>query len=321
MQAFTYRRASTLDDAFKSPGRFLSGGTNLIDHMKLDVETPKAIIDVGHLPFTKIEKTKTGLMIGASTKNADVAHHDLVKKEYAVLSQAILAGASAQLRNKASTAGNVLQRTRCVYFRDVSKPCNKRQPGSGCAAIDGYNRNLAILGTSPKCIANNPSDQNVALMALEAKVHLQSASGKREVAFNDFYLLPGDTPEKETVMTDGELITGVSIEALPKGSKSYYLKLRDRASYEFALASTAIVATVSKGRIERVRIALGGVGAKPWRLFDVEKMLEGQPASPDLFKRAAELAVRDAKPQSMNAFKVELAKRCLIAALTHVTKA
>ncbi len=321
MQQFTYRRASTLDDVFKMPGRFLSGGTNLIDHMKLDVETPKAIIDVGRLPLEKIEKTKTGLMIGAAAKNADVANHEIVKKDYAALSQAILAGASAQLRNKASTAGNLLQRTRCVYFRDTSKPCNKRQPGSGCAAIDGYNRNLAILGVSSKCIANHPSDQNVALMALEARVHLQSAGAKREVALNDFYLLPGDTPEKETVLREGELITGVSIDAPPSGSKSYYLKLRDRASYEFALASTAVVAKVSEGRIERVRLAMGGVGAKPWRLLEVEKMLEGQNASPELFARAADLAVRDAKPQSMNAFKVELAKRCLVAALTHITKA
>jgi xanthine dehydrogenase YagS FAD-binding subunit len=322
VQSFNYRKATSASDALNGAvqARFLSGGTTLIDLMKLDVETPHSIIDVNALPFGKIEKTKSGgLHVGASVKNSDLANNEIIKKEYSVLSEALLSGASPQLRNKASTAGNLLQRTRCVYFRDTSKPCNKREPKSGCAAIEGFNRNLAILGTSSSCIANNPSDMNVAMMALEAKIHLQMSVGSREVAIQDFYLLPGNTPEKETIIQPGELITGVTLDPLPKGSRSLYLKLRDRASYEFALASVAVIASVKAGKFEHIRLAMGGVGTRPWRSLEAERVLEGASVSEGNFKKAAEEALKEAKPQSLNGFKIELAKRCLVQALKQVT--
>lgn len=321
MNPFTYRKVRTTDDAFSKAGRFLAGGTTLIDLMKLDVEKPDAIIDVNALPFLKIETTRDGLSIGAGVKNSDLAHNATVVRDFTVLSQALLSGASAQLRNKATTAGNLLQRTRCLYFRDPTKPCNKRDPGSGCGAMQGFNRNLAILGVSEKCIASNPSDMNVAMMALEASVHTQTAQGTREIPIGEFYLLPGETPQKETVLAPGELITHVSVKSVPKGAKSYYLKLRDRQSYEFALASAAVIVRVAHGKIDHARIAMGGIGTIPWRMPQAERLLEGQAPSPELFARAAEAALNGAKPQTENGFKVELAKRCLIAALTHVTKA
>jgi xanthine dehydrogenase YagS FAD-binding subunit len=219
----------------------------------------------------------------------------------------------------ASTGGNLLQRTRCVYFRDTASACNKRSLGSGCAAIGGFNRNLAILGTSEHCIASNPSDQNVALAALEATVQIVGASGERSVSIADFYLLPGDTPQRETVVNPGELVTSVTLPPPAAGAKSTYLKLRDRASYEFALASAAVVATVKAGTIERVRIAMGGIGTRPWRSVDAEAALEGKPATAQQFASAAEIVLRDAKPQSQNGFKVELARRCLVHALTMAT--
>jgi len=296
--------------------RFIGGGTTLIDLMKLNVETPSRLIDINRLPFDKIEATPDGgLKIGATVRNSELAYHAKVKSDYSVLSQAILQGASAQIRNMATVSGNLLQRTRCVYFRDTAMPCNKREPGSGCPAITGHNRTLAILGASERCIATNPSDMCIALAALEATVHIQGPKGTRAVAFGDFHLLPGNTPERETVLEPGDLITHVTLPPPASGSKHLYLKLRDRASYEFALASAAVVLTIASGNIKRARIALGGVGTKPWRSPEAEAALTGKPANDATFRQAAEAALRNAKPQTENGFKVELAKRCLTYAL------
>jgi xanthine dehydrogenase YagS FAD-binding subunit len=296
--------------------RFLAGGTTLVDLMKLNVETPLRVLDINRLPLDKIDALPDGgLKIGATVRNSDLANHPTVQKDYAVLSQAILQGASAQLRNMATTAGNLLQRTRCVYFRDTAMPCNKREPGSGCPAINGFNRSLAILGTSEHCIATNPSDMCVAMAALEAIIHVEGPGGRRAISIEDFHLLPGDTPHRETVLEPGDLITHVTLPPPAKGSKQVYLKLRDRASYEFALASAAVVINVTAGKVSRVRIALGGVGTKPWRSPEAEAALVDQPANQANFRKAAEAALEGAKPQSQNGFKVELAKRCLAHAL------
>jgi xanthine dehydrogenase YagS FAD-binding subunit len=236
-----------------------------------------------------------------------------------VLSQALLAGASAQLRNMATTAGNLLQRTRCMYFRDTAMPCNKREPGTGCPAITGSNRTLAVLGTSEHCIATNPSDMCVAMAALEATIHVQGPKGARAIPIDDFHLLPGSTPDRETVLEPGDLITHVTLPPPVAGSKQVYLKLRDRASYEFALASAAIVMTVAGGKVTRARVALGGVGTKPWRSPEAEATLVGQDAKEANFRKAGEAAMRDAKPQSENGFKINLAKRCLVHALQIAT--
>ena len=244
-------------------------------------------------------------------RNSDLAYHANVQKDYSVLSQAILQGASAQIRNMATVGGNLLQRTRCVYFRDTAMACNKREPGSGCPAITGHNRTLAILGTSEHCIATNPSDMCVALAALEATVHIQGPKGSRTVAFGDFHLLPGNTPHRETVLEPGDLITHVTLPPPIAASKQVYLKLRDRASYEFALASAAVVLTIASGKITRARLALGGVGTKPWRSPEAEAALAGKPADDSVFRQAAEAALRNAQPQSENTFKIELAKRCI----------
>jgi xanthine dehydrogenase YagS FAD-binding subunit len=301
--------------------RFIAGGTNLVDFMKLNVETPRKLVDVSHLPFDKIETLPDGgLKIGAMVRNADVAYHPAVRKNYSVLSEALLSGASPQLRNMATTAGNLLQRTRCMYFRDTSMACNKRDPGSGCAAITGVNRSLAILGTSEHCIATNPSDMNVALAALEATIHIRGPKGERSVPIGDFHLLPGNTPQRETVLGPGDLVTHVTLPPPSPGARSLYLKLRDRASFEFALASAAVVITANGGKITRARVALGGVGTKPWRSPDAETELTGQPATQAVFQKAADAGLRDAQPQSQNGFKVELAKRCLVHALTLATQ-
>ena len=296
--------------------RFLAGGTTLIDLRKLEVETPGRLLDINRLPFDKIEKLPDGgLKIGATVRNSDLAHHTKVQEDYAVLSQAILSGASAQLRNLATTAGNLLQRTRCMYFRDTAMPCNKREPGTGCAAITGSNRMLAILGTSEHCIATNPSDMCVAMAALEATIHVQGPKGSREIAFGDFHLLPENTPHRETVLEPGDLITHVTLPPPITGSRQVYLKLRDRASYEFALASAAVVISVASGIVTYARVALGGVGTKPWRSPEAESVLIGKPATAANFRSAAEAALRGAKAQSENGFKIELAKRCLAHAL------
>jgi xanthine dehydrogenase YagS FAD-binding subunit len=296
--------------------RFLGGGTTLIDLMKLNVETPARVLDINRLPFDKIEDTPDGgLKIGATVRNSDLANHARVLRDYAMLSQAILSGASAQIRNMATTAGNLVQRTRCVYFRDTAMPCNKREPGTGCPAITGSNRTLAILGTSDHCIATNSSDMCVAMAALEAVIHVQGPKGTRSIPIGDFHLLPGDTPHRETVLEPGDLITHVTLPPPRSGSRQVYLKLRDRASYEFALASAAVVMNVAGENISYIRIALGGVGTKPWRSPEAEAALTGKPANAANFRQAAEAALRNAKPRSENRFKIELAKRCLAHAL------
>ena len=327
MHTFQMLRAQTPDDAVRlaaagtdtapRPIRFLAGGTTLVDLMKLDVEQPQQVIDINRLPFDQVEQTADGgLKIGALVRNSDLANHPLVMQRYPVLSQALLSGASAQLRNMATTGGNLLQRTRCVYFRDIATAaCNKRQPGSGCAAMEGFHRNLAILGISDQCIATNPSDMNVALTALEATIHVQGAGGARMIPINDFYLLPGATPQRETVLAPGELVTHVSLAAPVANARSTYLKLRDRASYEFALSSAAVLIGVSGGRISHARVALGGVGTRPWRSPEAEAVLQGAAPNVDTFARAAASSVRDARTHRDNAFKVDLIQRCLVQAL------
>jgi xanthine dehydrogenase YagS FAD-binding subunit len=324
MQAFQLRRADNAETAIRGAAsaktaqqgadiRFLAGGTTLLDLMKLNVETPRQIIDINRLPLDKIEAMQGGgLRIGATARNSDLANDERVKRDYPMLSQALLAGASAQLRNMATTGGNLLQRTRCVYFRDTDMACNKRNPGSGCAAIGGFNRNLAILGVSDQCIATNPSDMNVALMALDATIHIKGAERDRAVPISEFFMLPGTTPDRETVMQPGDPITHVTLPAPEKGARSLYLKLRDRASYEFALASAAVVMTMNGDKIGKVSLAMGGVGVRPWRNVEAEAALIGQSPDKDAFRAAAEVFLKDAKPQSGNAFKVELARRCLV---------
>jgi xanthine dehydrogenase YagS FAD-binding subunit len=331
MELFELSRASDLHDAIKAGAtahtaqqgaevRFLAGGTTLLDLMKLNVERPGKVVDISRLPLNQVEATPDGgVKIGATVRNTDLAHHPLIRDAYPLLSQALLAGASAQLRNMATTGGNLLQRTRCVYFRDTAMACNKREPGSGCAAIGGFNRTQAILGVSDSCIASNPSDMNVALMALEASVHIQGTRGERSVAIDDFFLLPGATPERETVLEPGDLITHVSLLPPAPGSRSLYLKLRDRASYEFALASAAVIATLTDGRVSHARVALGGVGTKPWRAREAETALDSMTPDDASFERAAAAALANARPHSQNGFKIELAQRCLVHALKLVT--
>jgi xanthine dehydrogenase YagS FAD-binding subunit len=331
MDEFRFNRVTTLAQAVqagaKSPTaqlgatvRFVAGGTNLVDLMKLNVERPGQVVDINALPLDKVERLPDGgLRIGALVRNSDLAHDPNVVRDYAVLSQALLSGASPQLRNMATTGGNLLQRTRCVYFRDIAHECNKRNPGSGCAAMEGYHRTLAILGTSNSCIATNPSDMNVALTALEATIQIQGVKGDRTIPIHDFFLLPGATPNRETVLEPGDLITHVTLPAPTPGARSVYLKLRDREAYEFALASAAVVATVNGGSFGRVRVALGGVGTRPWRSPEAEQALQGKPASTATFRAAAEAALQGARPRPGNAFKVELSKRCLVRALTLAT--
>lgn len=327
MKAFDYTKASGLKTALQDassagPVKFIAGGTTLVDLMKLNVESPDKLMDITGLPLDKIETTSNGgLKIGALVRNSDLANHPYVKNQYSVLSEAILAGASTQLRNRATTGGNLLQRTRCMYFRDEAFDCNKRKPGSGCPAIEGDHRNLAILGTSEHCVASNPSDMNVALMALDARIEISSAQGTRTVPITEFYALPGDTPHIETVVQPGELITYVYIDPLPVGAHSMYLKLRDRASYEFALASAAVVVQMSGKRVNYVRFAMGGIGTKPWRTKEIEAMIEGHDADLSLFESAANKFLSAAKPLKENAFKVELAKRCLVHSLETATAA
>jgi xanthine dehydrogenase YagS FAD-binding subunit len=314
--------AATAATAQQGAGvRFLAGGTTLVDLMKLGVEQPDRLVDINGLGLDGIrEEANGGLRIGASVKNSDLAHHALVRQRYPALSEAILSGASTQLRNAATTAGNLLQRTRCVYFRNTATPCNKREPGSGCPAITGANRMLAILGTSEACIATNPSDMAVAMLIYDATVHVQGVAGERHIALKDFYLLPRDRPDLENVLEPGDLITHVTLPPPPAGERAHYLKLRDRASYEFALVSAAVATVVSNGTITAARFALGGVGTRPWRVIEAERALIGQRADDESFRRAADLALAGAKPQSENNFKIELAKRCMVAAFKRVTR-
>ncbi len=300
--------------------RFLAGGTTLIDLMKLGVERPERVVDINRLGLDEIRKAENGdLFVGATARNSDLAHHPLVRADYAALSQAILAGASTQLRNAATTAGNLLQRTRCMYFRDLASACNKRKPGSGCPAIAGANRMLAILGTSNACIANNPSDMAVAMLAYDAVVHVQGVAGGRQIPLADFYVLPGQRPDIETMLAPGELITHVTLPPPKTGERSVYLKLRDRASYEFALVSTAVAVTLADGKIANARFALGGVGARPWRVRKAEDVLRGSAPDERAFRNAADTCLDGARPQSHNGFKIELAKRCIVHAFKQVT--
>ena len=321
MQPFAYIAAGderSARQAGTAPGaRFMAGGTTLIDLMKLDVEHPSTVVDITGVPLTQIDELPGGgLRVGAMVRNSDMAQHDLIRVRYPVVSQAILAGASAQVRNMATTGGNLLQRTRCYYFRDTAAPCNKRDPGSGCSALEGYNRIHAVLGTSEHCIATHPSDLCVALAALDAIVRVSGASGDRTIPLTEFHLTPGDHPERETVIQPGELITAVDIPALPFARQSVYVKVRDRASYAFALASAAVALDVENGAVRDVRIAIGGVATKPWRAREAERALIGQPAGPAAFRAAAEDALAGAMPRGHNAFKIELAKRTLVRALS-----
>jgi xanthine dehydrogenase YagS FAD-binding subunit len=328
MQTFNYVKAASIDKALGAANgaKFIAGGTTLVDLMKLSVETPSGLVDINILPLDKIEPLPNGgLRIGAMVRNSDLAWNAEVQKNYSVLSQAILSGASPQLRNMATTGGNLLQRTRCAYFREPSAGspggygCNKRTPGTGCAALEGFHRTHAVLGTSDQCIATHPSDMCVAMAALEATILVEGPKGKRTIPFADFHKLPGATPQIENALEPGELITYVDLPKPIEGAKSVYLKLRDRASYEFALASAAVVAKVEGGHIRYVRVAMGGVGTKPWRSHEAEAALMGKAVDAAHFRTAAEAALKDAKPRTDNAFKVELARRCLVRTLKLAT--
>lgn len=294
---------------------FVAGGTTLLDLVKLDVMQPERLLDVTHLPLNRIEKLDDGrLRVGALVSNTDLAQHEIVQRDYSVLSQAILAGASTGLRNMATTAGNVMQRTRCPYYRDPDMPCNRREPGSGCSAIEGINRNHAVLGTSEHCIATHPSDMCVGMVAAGATIVVEGPEGSREIPFEDYHLLPGDTPEREHDLKNGELITHVILDA-PRGGGQQYVKLRDRASYEFALASCAAVISLDGESVGDVRLALGGVATRPWRATAAEEALRGQPATRESFERAAEAALADAVAYSHNGYKMTLGRQAIVRAL------
>jgi xanthine dehydrogenase YagS FAD-binding subunit len=321
MRTFIYQVPSSIRKAtsdFGPDAEFIAGGTTLIDLMKLEVMTPSQLMDINGLPMSGIELTGDGLRIGALEKMSDVAEHPEVVAKYPVISQALLKSASAQIRNMASMGGNLLQRTRCGYFRDVSTPCNKRQPGSGCPAIDGWNRSHAILGTSSSCVATHPSDLAVALVALDASILLQSRNSDRVLKLDDFYRVPGETPEKENQLNPGELITEIRVPRLPWAQRSTYLKIRDRESYEFALASVAAALEVDGDHIRDARVAVGGVGTKPWNLPQVRDALIGKPSNQSTFEAAAKLATEGAQPLRHNAFKVELLQRTIVRALMNL---
>lgn len=324
MKSFNYSRATATDEAIalinsSDRAKFLGGGTNLLDLMKEGVEQPNYLVDVTHLSLAEIEALpEGGVRIGAMARNSDTANHDLIRQNYPLLSQAFLAGASPQLRNMATVGGNLLQRTRCYYFTNTAMPCNKREPGSGCGAIEGFNRIHAILGASEKCIATHPSDMCVALAALDAVVRVQGSQGERQIPLTEFHRLPGDTPEIETNLQPGELITAVDLPASKFGNKSHYLKVRDRNSYAFALVSVAAALEVQNNKIQQARIAMGGVAHKPWRATDAEAMLMGKQPSEELFQQAANTALAGAKTYEHNAFKVELGKRAIVRALSTV---
>jgi xanthine dehydrogenase YagS FAD-binding subunit len=326
MKAFAYERAASPAQAAAAAARpgtkLIAGGTNLLDLMKLQVETPSELVDINRLPLDKIEDTPDGgLRIGALVRNSDLAADARVRQHYGVLSRALLAGASAQLRNKATTGGNLLQRTRCYYFYDVTKPCNKRTPGSGCAALAGFNRIHAILGTSDHCIATNPSDMAVAMRALDARVETTNGKGEaRQIPIAEFHRLPGDTPEIETTLRPGELITSVTLPPPPPGLQ-IYRKVRDRASYAFALVSIAAVVDATGGRIRSARLAFGGLAHKPWRTSRAEQKLAGSPATASTFNAAASAVLDEARGFGGNDFKIPLARRTLHAVLSEVTRA
>lgn len=323
MNPFSYSKPSDVTQAVNLAGpasRFIAGGTNLLDLMKENIARPEHLIDITGLPLKDVRATDSGgVMIGALVSNADLAWHPLIERDYPLLSQAILAGASPQLRNMASTGGNLLQRTRCYYFYDSTVPCNKREPGTGCPAKDGLNRIHAILGASDACVATHPSDMCVALAALEARVHVQGRAGARVIEFADFHRLPGDAPQRDNQLADDELITAVELPAPRFQQHSHYLKIRDRASYAFALISVAAAVELDGDVIRDVRIALGGVAHKPWRDTAVEQSLKGQPVSRENFVAAADAMLRNAQPLAHNAFKIKLARRAIVRALSDAT--
>ncbi|VVO51238.1 Putative xanthine dehydrogenase YagS FAD-binding subunit [Pseudomonas fluorescens] len=320
MNPFRYSKPGSVQDAVHLAGpasRFIAGGTNLLDLMKENVTRPEHLIDITGLPLREISETaKGGLMIGALVSNADLAWHPLIEQRYPLLSQAILAGASPQLRNMASTGGNLLQRTRCYYFYDASVPCNKREPGSGCPARDGLNRIHAIFGASAQCVATHPSDMCVALAALEAVVHVQGRGGVRSIEFADFHRLPGEAPERDNQLADDELITAIELPAAGFAECSHYLKIRDRASYAFALVSVAAALEMTGPVIREARLVLGGVAHTPWRDKAVESWLTGKAPSRETFTAAADTLLQNAEPLEHNAFKVKLARRAIVRALS-----
>ena len=326
MNPFHYTRASDVSDAIRQiaadpAAKFIAGGTNLIDLMKYDVEHPARLIDISHLPLRSVEETSGGgLRIGALVPNSDLAYHPQIEQRYPLIASAILSGASQQLRNMASTGGNLVQRTRCFYFYDAVTPCNKRQPGSGCSAISGINRINAILGTSEACIATHPSDLCVALAALEAIVHVVGPAGARTIAFSDFHRLPGDTPQRDTNLEPNEIIT--AIELPPKGFRANYsyLKIRDRLSYAFALVSVAAALELDGDTIREARLAVGGVAHKPWRVAAAEAALRGQRADAGAFAQAADLVLRGAKGYGHNNFKIGLARRAIVRTLSQAAR-
>lgn len=320
MNTFSYARASDVADAVRQGAalntKYLGGGTNLVDLMRETLERPSALIDVTGLPSSITEQENGSLLIGAAAKNTAVAEHQAVRTRYPVLARAILAGASGQIRNMATVGGNLLQRTRCTYFYDDDgSRCNKREPGQGCDAVEGFNRIHAILGASPSCVATHPSDMCVALAALDAVVHVTSTQGDRTILFTDLHRLPGDHPENETTLRRGELISAVELPALSFAQQSTYRKVRDRASYAFALISVAAALDLESGVVKNVRLALGGVAHKPWRALKLEASLTGRPATKEAFLAAAEEELAEARPLTHNGFKVELAKRTIVAVL------
>lgn len=324
MRNFSYSRAATPQEALTLIGtipnaKFLGGGTNLVDLMRENVEQPDALVDVTWLPSAGITESATGgVCIAAGVKNTAVAHHQLIRQRYPLLSQAILFGASGQIRNMATVGGNVMQRTRCYYFYDQAAKCNKRDPGSGCDAIDGFNRIHAILGVSEHCIATHPSDMCVALAALDAIVRVDGPAGERAIPLNAFHLLPGDTPHLENALQPNELITSIDLPPLPFARQSLYRKVRDRASYAFALVSVAAALEMEDGRVRNVRLALGGLAPKPWRAYEAEKVLLGGEAGLDLFRRAADAELSHARGFRYNSFKIELAKRTIASVLSEL---
>jgi len=326
MNPFHYTRASDVADAIRQitadpAAKFIAGGTNLIDLMKYDVEHPARLVDISHLPLRSIEETPGGgLRIGALVPNSDLAYHPLIAQRYPLIASAILAGASQQLRNMASTGGNLLQRTRCFYFYDAVTPCNKRQPGSGCSAMSGINRINAVLGTSEACIATHPSDLCVALAALEAIVHVAGAAGPRTIAFSDFHRLPGNTPQRDTNLEPTEIITAIELPPKGFGTNYSYLKIRDRLSYAFALVSVAAALDLDGDTIREARLALGGVAHKPWRVTAAEAALRGQPAGAGAFAQAADLVLHGAKGFGHNDFKIGLARRAIVRTLSQAAR-
>lgn len=326
MKPFSYARATDTDDALRLLGqlpnaRFLAGGTNLVDLMREQIEQPGALVDITGLPINQIQERPDGsLLIGAVVSNTALAQHQGVRDRFPMLAQAILFGASGQIRNMATVGGNLLQRTRCPYFYDLAAACNKREPGAGCDALDGFNRNHAILGASEHCVATHPSDMCVALSALDATIHVTGPQGDRAIPFAEFYLLPGNHPDLETTLQPDEMITGIEVPSLPFARASRYRKVRDRASYAFALVSVAAALQVEDGVVQQVRLALGGVAPRPWRALAAERVMQGAPATRETFWRAAEAELAPARGLHHNTFKIELAKRTISSVLAEMSE-